>query len=83
VRIPGVDEDPLLVDGGNGHCHLSPDSPCIDTGTNDAQNLPSNDFEGDDRILDGDGNGEAIVDMGVDEVFWYPSVYLPVVLRAY
>jgi hypothetical protein len=30
--------------------------------------LPAFDFEGDGRILDGDGDGAAIVDMGVDEV---------------
>ena len=29
--------------------------------------LPVTDFEGDDRIIDGDSNGIAVVDMGVDE----------------
>jgi hypothetical protein len=29
--------------------------------------LPEYDFEGDPRILDGDGDGNAMVDMGVDE----------------
>jgi len=29
--------------------------------------LPATDFEGDDRIIDGDGDGTAIVDMGADE----------------
>jgi hypothetical protein len=30
-------------------------------------NLPDKDIDGDPRILDGDGDGTAIVDMGVDE----------------
>jgi len=78
-----INEDPLFLDPDNGDFHLLPDSPCIDAGTNGAEGLPAYDFEGDDRILDGDGDGEAIVDMGVDEAFWYPPVYLPVVLRGY
>lgn len=48
--------------------HLMPGSPCIDTGKNDPYGgLPSTDFEGDQRIIDGDKNGTAIVDMGADE----------------
>jgi hypothetical protein len=62
-----IDADPLFVDPGNGDFHLGAGSPCIDAGDNLAPNLPAYDFEGDDRILDGDGNGSAIVDMGVDE----------------
>ena len=44
------------------------------------------DVEGDDRIIDGDEDGEAIVDMGVDEVAAVGAcfrAYLPVVLRGY
>jgi predicted outer membrane repeat protein len=62
-----MDAAPLWVDPDNGDYHLSPGSPCIDTGTNDAPYLPDYDFEGDDRIMDGDGDTVAIVDMGVDE----------------
>jgi len=47
--------------------HLLPSSPCIDTGNNNALSIPTNDFEGDERIIDGDENGIATVDMGVDE----------------
>jgi hypothetical protein len=36
-------------------------------GDNTAPDLPDYDFEGDDRILDGDGIHGAIFDMGVDE----------------
>ncbi len=49
--------------------HLDEDSPCIDAGSNDA--VPAFltvDFEGDGRIINGDGDDpEAVVDMGADE----------------
>ncbi|HOP47267.1 MAG TPA: choice-of-anchor Q domain-containing protein [Desulfobacteraceae bacterium] len=48
--------------------HLRPGSPCIDTGKNDPPGgLPSTDFEGDQRIIDGNHNGTATVDIGADE----------------
>ena len=62
-----IDADPLFVDPANGDYHLQSGSPCIDAGDNTAPDLPDYDFEGDDRILDGDANGESVVDMGVDE----------------
>jgi parallel beta-helix repeat protein/predicted outer membrane repeat protein len=65
-----INADPLFVDATGGDFHLGPDSPCIDVGSNEAPYLPLTDFEGDDRILDGDGDGTAIVDMGVDEVVY-------------
>jgi predicted outer membrane repeat protein len=77
-----IDADPLFVDPGNGDYHLGPGSPCIDTGTNDAPNLPAYDFEGHPRVFDGDGDGTAVVDMGVDEVARY-VLYLPLVFRGY
>ena len=58
-----IDADPLLTSG----FHLRALSPCIDTGTNDAPELPATDFEGDPRIIDGDNDGTVIVDMGADE----------------
>ena len=63
-----IDADPMFVDPAGGDYHLRPDSPCIDMGSNAA--VPgwlTTDFEGDTRILDGDGDGQAIVDMGADE----------------
>jgi hypothetical protein len=74
-----IDEDPLFVDPANGDLHLGPDSPCIDAGDNGALNLPPFDFEGQPRIVDGDGDGTATVDMGVDE--WVFRVLLPLVVR--
>jgi len=54
-------------DPANWDFHLRPDSPCIDAGTNEAPSLPATDFEGDSRIIDGDDDGTATADMGVDE----------------
>jgi hypothetical protein len=59
--------DPLFVNPGTGDFHLSGLSPCIDTGDNAFPGLPDYDFEGDDRILDGDGDLVDVVDMGADE----------------
>lgn len=61
------DVDPLFVDPEKGDYHLQPDSLCIDKGTNDVPELPEKDMDGKPRIIDGDGDGEAVVDMGVYE----------------
>jgi hypothetical protein len=63
-----INRDPSLVDAANGDFHLEPGSPCIDAGSNAAPDLPDYDFEGDARILDGNGDEVAVIDMGVDEV---------------
>jgi parallel beta-helix repeat protein len=57
--------DPMFIGGGN--YHLTALSPCIDAGTNDAPEFPSTDFEGDPRVIDGNSDGTATVDMGADE----------------
>jgi len=77
-----IDADPRFRDPANGDFHLLPTSPCTDAGTNDAPNLPAFDFEGHPRIFDGNEDGNAIVDMGVDELFWQ-RFYLPLVVRSY
>jgi hypothetical protein len=60
-----IDADPLFLEPDNGDFHLGPGSPCIDAGTNPG--APATDYEGDPRPIDGDGDGTATVDMGVDE----------------
>jgi hypothetical protein len=62
-----IDEVPMFAGGGD--YHLQPGSPCIDAGDNSAPFLPGTDFEGDPRIWDGDGDGDDVVDMGVDEYY--------------
>jgi hypothetical protein len=60
--------DPMFVDLEAGMLRLVPGSPCIDTGNNLA--VPAGldtDLEGNDRIMDGDGNGSVIVDRGAIE----------------
>ncbi len=62
-----IDADPLFVNPSAGDYHLQSGSPCIDVGNNSAPALPDTDFEGDPRIVDGNGDSSAVVDMGVDE----------------
>jgi hypothetical protein len=71
-----IDVDPLFVDpnGADGiigteddNLRLSAGSPCIDAGDNSVVDANSTDLDGNSRILDGDGDGEAIVDMGAYE----------------
>jgi len=62
-----IDLDPLFVNVTTGDFHLQQGSPCIDAGTNGAPELPDTDFEGDPRVVDGDNDGTATVDMGADE----------------
>ena len=63
-----VSVDPLFVDAAGGDYHLHSESPLVDAGSNAVVQLLETDFDGDSRILDGDGVGEAVVDMGFDEV---------------
>lgn len=64
-----INEDPLFVGGDN--YQLQDISPCIDAGDNSAPELPEFDFVGSLRIIDGDGDGTAIVDMGAYEYVIY------------
>ncbi|UCE98866.1 MAG: right-handed parallel beta-helix repeat-containing protein [Planctomycetota bacterium] len=61
-----IDADPLLVEGDEFY-HLQLGSPCIDAGCY-ALSSQLSDIDGDYRYLDGDGDGDAVVDMGADEV---------------
>ena len=64
---------PMFVDMAGGNLRLLEDSPCIDMGNND--NVPKDlivDLDGNERIVDGDGDGDVIVDMGAYEYQGYP-----------
>jgi hypothetical protein len=62
-----IDAEPLFVDSAAGDFRISHGSPCIDTGDNNALNLPSTDILDNPRIVDGDCNSVATVDMGAYE----------------
>lgn len=66
--IGDISFNPLfVVDPAAGKYHLQADSPCIDAGSNAAPGLPATDSDGNPRIVDGDGDGTATVDMGAFE----------------
>jgi predicted outer membrane repeat protein len=61
-----ISADPMFTFENDGH--LLPGSPCIDTGTNTPTGgLPATDLDGNPRVIDGDSDGIATVDMGAFE----------------
>jgi|GEM_PF-5088132 len=58
--------DPLFIDEVNLNFQLQISSPCIDAGSNDNVNF-STDFSGNQRIYDGNGDDNDVVDMGAYE----------------
>jgi hypothetical protein len=72
-----ISADPQFANPTQGDYHLQVSSPSIDAGDNTAPNLPDTDPDGDPRILDGDGDGTATIDIGVDEFLLPPGFTLP------
>jgi len=70
----GVDEG---ANDDYGDLHLQYSSPCIDAGNNSAV-TGATDLDGQLRIMDGDDDGTATVDMGAYE--YYGDAYEPVVI---
>ena len=64
-----LEEDPLFVDAANDDYTFKDNSPCIDAGTTDTTglNLPPYDAAGNVRIVDGNGDEQAVIDMGIYE----------------
>ena len=63
-----IHSDPQFVDAANGDYHLKSTSPCIDAGDNSY--VPSGvdkDLDGNQRIVDGNNDGTATVDIGAYE----------------
>jgi len=68
-----ISADPMFVSTLKGNYQLLGGSAAIDAGDNSAPHLPSKDFTGNPRIINGNGGPTAIVDMGAYE-------FVPVVL---
>jgi len=68
-----ISSDPLFLSPAGSDFHLQATSLAIDAGSNSAPSLPTQDIVGNDRILDGNGDCTATVDMGAYE-FARPSV---------
>ncbi len=62
-----ISANPHLVCQPGQDYHLLPGSPCIDAGTNGAEIVLGSDFDGEPRIVAGNTNGSATVDLGAFE----------------
>lgn len=64
-----IDVDPLFLLSGDDPYQLTEQSPCIDAGTPDTTGLfiPPWDLLYNERVVDGDGDGIAIIDIGAYE----------------
>lgn len=65
-----ISADPQFVDAAHGDYHLNESSPAIDSGDSLAPRLSATDFEGDGRVLNGNGDSLSVVDIGADEFTW-------------
>lgn len=65
-RPGNISADPLFLSATDFHIQWG--SPAVDAGNNSAPNLPATDFDGNPRVVDGNGDGIATVDMGAYEL---------------
>jgi serine protease len=61
-----ISADPQFVDPAAGNYHIQVGSPVVDAGLNEG--APATDIDGNPRPLDGNGDGDAVVGIGADEV---------------
>jgi K319-like protein/copper-binding protein NosD len=62
-----ISADPLFLDPANGDYRVSMNSPVIDAGNDAAPQLPTVDFAGGSRVVDGNADGIDRVDIGALE----------------
>jgi predicted outer membrane repeat protein len=62
-----ISSNPDFVSQATGNYQLQAGSPAIDAGDNSAPDLPQKDLADKPRILDGNGDGNAVIDMGAYE----------------
>jgi parallel beta-helix repeat protein len=62
-----IDQYPQFRNIDANDYHLLNNSPCIDKGDPNFSSSTEKDIDGEDRIIDGDSNGNSRVDMGADE----------------
>jgi hypothetical protein len=67
-----IDDNPQFANPANEDYHSLADSPCIDAGNNLVVDANYPDLDGNPRLMDGDGDGMVVVDMGAYE-FFYPN----------
>jgi hypothetical protein len=76
-----IHENPLFINSAVYNFHLSEGSGCIDAGDNDAVGVPSVDFDGNNRPVDGNDDMISVVDMGAFEFGTEYLIYIPLFLR--
>lgn len=74
-----ISADPLFADPDAGDYHLLEGSPAIDAGDDQVAELLAIDIDGQDRVIDGDGDDTPDVDMGADE--YVPPIPVEIDIR--